>query len=663
MYRSLTASEIALLEKRNCSAIDWSLVRTKDEHFDAMRFANVSFTGEVNLGILDKQVELFEGLSVPASIKDAHIHNCTIGDNVYINKVSRFIANYTIANDVVIDNIDSLVASTDSTFGNGTQVSVLNETGGRDVPIYNRLSSQLAYLIAFYRHRGELVSTLSALIKNYIEGVRKQGAHVGQKSVLINCGEITDVNIGEAAEIKGVAKLLDGSINSTMDAPAVVGRDVVAEHFIICNGAKVLDGAIIDKCFVGQGTEIGKQYSAENSLFFANCVAMHGEACAIFAGPYTVTHHKSTLLIATMCSFMNAGSGSNQSNHMYKLGPIHQGVLERGAKTTSGSYILWPMKVGTFSLVMGRHYTNADLSDMPFSYIIENKENVSMIVPGVNLRSVGTIRDAKKWPRRDKRGGAVLYDNINFNLLSPYTISKMLKGESLLQHIVEIAGESSEYYIYQGCVIKNTSARRGLKLYNYGITKFLGNSLIKRLELVEWKSIEQVRQRLRPSQPIGSGEWIDISGLIAPKSEMKRILNAIEDKTLSSLEQIDAEFRTLNQNYYEYEWNWAIEELCKRIGKSIEEIEIDDLLAYVNRWKECVVALDRELYKDAKKEFTLITTTGFGIDGCQQTKEKDFIAVRGEFEKNDFVVEVLDHIERKKTLGDEFLQRIGAISS
>ena len=58
-----------------------------------------------------------------------------------------------------------------------------------------------------------------------------------------------------------------------------------------------------------------------------------------FAGPYKVTHHKSTLLIAGMFSFMNAGSGSNQSNHMYKLGPIHQGTLERGAKTTSDSYI------------------------------------------------------------------------------------------------------------------------------------------------------------------------------------------------------------------------------------------------------------------------------------------------------------------------------------
>ena len=52
--------------------------------------------------------------------------------------------------------------------------------------------------------------------------------------------------------------------------------------------------------------------------------------------------------------YKRQGSGSNQSNHMYKLGPIHQGAMERGAKTTSDSYILWPARVGAFSLVMGR---------------------------------------------------------------------------------------------------------------------------------------------------------------------------------------------------------------------------------------------------------------------------------------------------------------------
>ncbi len=87
---------------------------------------------------------------------------------------------------------------------------------------------------------------------------------------------------------------------------------------------------------------------------------------------------------------------------MYKLGPVHQGVVERGSKTGSDSYMLWPAKVGAFTVVMGRHYRNSDTSDLPFSYLIEH-EDESVLAPGVNLRSVGTVRDARKWPQRDRR--------------------------------------------------------------------------------------------------------------------------------------------------------------------------------------------------------------------------------------------------------------------
>lgn len=55
---------------------------------------------------------------------------------------------------------------------------------------------------------------------------------------------------------------------------------------------------MLRRCFVGEGVVIENGFSAENSLFFANSHLNHGEACAVFAGPYTVSHHRSTLLIA-----------------------------------------------------------------------------------------------------------------------------------------------------------------------------------------------------------------------------------------------------------------------------------------------------------------------------------------------------------------------------
>jgi hypothetical protein len=94
---------------------------------------------------------------------------------------------------------------------------------------------------------------------------------------------------------------------------------------------------------------------------------------------------------------------------------------------------------------MGRHVTHSDTSNLPFSYLIE-QQNTTYLVPGVNLRSVGTIRDAQKWPRRDSRSDPDRLDSINYNLLSPFTIQKMIKGIKLLHNLQYSSGELSDVY-------------------------------------------------------------------------------------------------------------------------------------------------------------------------------------------------------------------------
>ena len=280
------------------------------------------------------------------------------------------------------------------------------------MPINNKLSAHFAYIMALYRHRPELIKRMKELVKYYALKHSSDRGKIGKGVKISNTGNIKNVIIGDGATIEGAPHLVNGSINSCMEDPVYIGYGVSCEDFIISSGAHLDSGATISKCFVGQSTILGRGYSASDTLFFSNCHGENGEACSVFAGPYTVSHHKSSLLIAGMFSFMNAGSGSNQSNHMYKLGPIHQGILERGAKTTSDSYILWPARIGAFSLVMGRHVNNTDTTSLPFSYLIE-KDNTTHLIPGVNLRSVGTIRDAQKWPKRDRRKDPVKFDQIN----------------------------------------------------------------------------------------------------------------------------------------------------------------------------------------------------------------------------------------------------------
>ena len=345
---------------------------------------------------------------------------------------------------------------------------------------------------------------------------------------------------------------------------------------------------------------------------------------------------------------------------MYKLGPIHQGALERGAKTTSDSYILWPAKVGAFSLVMGRHVNNADTSNLPFSYLIE-QQNTTYLVPGVNLRSVGTIRDAQKWPKRDKRKDPHSLDQINYNLLSPYTIQKMMKGRQILKDLRRVSGETSETYAYQSAKIKNSSLNKGIQLYETAIHKFLGNSLIKRLEETKFQSDGEIRDRLLPDTEIGSGEWVDVSGLIAPKSEIEKLMMDIESGMLTDVDGIHERFVEMHRNYYTYEWTWAYEKILSFYGLQAESITAKDVTMIVKKWQEAVVGLDKMVYADAKKEFSLSAMTGFGADGSREEQEQDFEQVRGVFESNPFVTAVLQHIETKTALGNELIERISPL--
>jgi len=657
--RPLSSEEIARLIDQECSCSDWSGVEVA-EGFDAQRVRATHFSGRVRLGVFEKRIRFFGGVEKPAGISNATIRNCTIGNNVYIGQVRDYIANYVIEDDAIIENVDLLAVEGESSFGNGTQVAVVNEAGGREIPIYDHLSAHTAYIIAFYRHRPRMIEKLKGMIDAYTARVTSSAGLVASGARLINCRIIKNVRIGPAAVIEGINKLENGSVNSCVEDPVYIGPGVYAEDFIVCSGSKISDGTIISECFIGQSVQLTKHYSAEKSVFFANCGGSHGEACSIFAGPYTVTHHKSTLLIAGLFSFLNAGSGTNQSNHMYKLGPNHQGIVERGSKTASDSYMLWPAKVGAFTVVMGRHYKNSDTSDLPFSYLIEH-EDESILVPGVNLRSVGTVRDARKWPRRDKRKDPNRLDYINFKLLSPYTVQKMLRASKLLGDLRVTSSHSPKYFTYNNVKIKSSSLDKGLKFYEIGIDKFLGNCLIKRLEGKNPDSVEALRSALLPRTGIGFGKWIDLAGLFAPQGIVEQLLTDIENGVVGTLEQIAEAFGAMHANYGVYEWAWACRVLEERIGKGIDQMTAKDIIELVIRWKSAVVELDRMLYADAEKEFTPAAQIGFGVDGDDQNREADFRQVRGTFEDNRFVLEIEKHIAAKTALGDELLGRLKEI--
>ena len=122
-----------------------------------------------------------------------------------------------------------------------------------------------------------------------------------------------------------------------------------------------------------------------------------------------------------------------------------------------------------------------------------------------------------------------------------------------------------------------------MRFYEIAIHKFLGNSVIKRLEGMAFRTNEEIRARLKPARLSVAASGVDISGLIAPKSEVDKLMDAIEQGTVNRLGDINAEFGRMHANYYTYEWTWAYEKLEEFYG--IDPQQITPPMSFAS-WKD-----------------------------------------------------------------------------
>jgi hypothetical protein len=224
--------------------------------------------------------------------------------------------------------------------------------------------------------------------------------------------------------------------------------------------------------------------------------------------------------------------------------------------------------------------------------------------------------------------------------------------------IRKYSGEFASEYSYDKMKIEKRALDRGIKLYEMAIWKFLGNSLISRLRGKSYRSNDEIRETLNPDTPVGKGFWVDLSGLICPFEALDRLLKSVENSETTTLEEVNAALFALHKNYYNYEWTWAADVLGTFYDKPINDFTASDVIAVVEKWKESVLGIDRLLYEDAKKEFSLTKMTGFGVDGQNGARELDFAEVRGEFEKNETVNAIQQHMKTKEVLGDELINRM-----
>lgn len=592
-YRPLTSEEIEVLKSNDCWAEDWTSVNVS-ENFKPNFMHRVMLYGEVNIGGFDKNVEVSQGFVKHSGINNATLRNVTIGDDCLIENVGNFINNYTIGDDCYISNISTMETTEGATYGEGNLVSVLNEVGEGNVILFSDLNSQLAAFMVKHFSDKELKEKIRLLIKSDIDTKMPERGQIGNNVKIINTKEITNCVINDFCEVNGASRLSDCTLLGSIHGNVYIGTGVIAENSIIAEGSSVINSVKIQDCFIGETCQLSNGFTASASVFFANSYMSNGEACAAFCGPFTASHHKSSLLIGGMFSFYNAGSATNFSNHAYKMGPMHWGILERGSKTASGAYLLMPATLGTYSVCFGKLMHHPDTRNLPFAYLIADGDKM-FLIPGRNITTVGLYRDIKKWPKRDLRAPENRKSIVNLDWLSPFSVGEVLKGKKILENLREVTGDNVSQYLYHEYIIPATSLHKGIKYYDIALRIYMG-AVLKRV-------LKRDPSITPPSTQIGLGDWDDLSGLLLPVSEEERIINDLKDGNIETIQELIERFENIDANYREYQWSWTYKMICNYYG--ISEITLED----ANRIHEDYIKARRswiaEIKKDAEKEFAM----------------------------------------------------------
>ena len=592
-YRSLTFEEIEILENNSCWAEDWSRVEVAEDGFQAKFFHRVMFYGDIQLGSVQKEVEITKGFVKHSGINDTTLRNVTVGNDCLIEKVGNYINNYTIGDDCLISNISVMETTEGATYGEGNLISVLNEVGDGNVIFFHDLNSQFAAFMVKHFNDKDLKNAIRRLIKEEIARTNPERGTIGNKVKIVNTKEITNTVIQDDCEISGASRLSDCTILSSEHASVYIGTGVICENSIISDGSSIVNSVKMQDCFVGEACQISNGFTASQSVFFANSFMANGEACAAFCGPFCASHHKSSLLIGGMFSFYNAGSGTNFSNHAYKMGPMHWGILERGTKTASGSYLLMPATIGTFSVCFGKLMHHPNTTALPFSYLIAEADKM-YLVPGRNITTVGLYRDIRKWPKRDMRPQQTQKSIVNFDWLSPYSVGEILQGKKILENLRQASGDNVSSYNYHEYVINATSLRKGIKYYDIALRIYMG-AVLKRAH--KWGFFG------KPQTEVGLGRWDDLSGLLLPVSEERRLIEDIKSGSLETIEEVVNRFREINENYRIYQWAWTYRMILEYYG--INEISPEDDARIKQDYIEARRAWIAEIKKDAEKEFEM----------------------------------------------------------
>ena len=415
-YRRLTALEIEQLVRNRNSSDNWNDILVADS-FSPELVKNCSFFGLVRIGKLEANCLIFSDLVVPVGIYNSTIISCDLGNNVAIHNVN-YMSHYIIGNDVIITNVNEIVTTNHSKFGNGIikkgeeesvriWMEICNENTGRKVMPFNGITAGDAYLWTRNRQDTVLQKKFKELTEKRFDNKLGYYGKVGDRTVIKNCKIIKDVWICSDAYLKGANKIKNVTINSSPEARTQIGEGCELVNGIIGFGCRIFYGIKAVRFILSDQSQLKYGARLINSFLGPNATISCCEVLNSLIFPAHEQHHNNSFLCAALVMGQsNIAAGATLGSNHNSRGADGEVIMGRGFWPGLCVSVKHNSIFASFALLNKGDYNYELNIPLPFSLISNDPlKDELIIMPGYWFlyNFYALARNAWKYIDRDKR--------------------------------------------------------------------------------------------------------------------------------------------------------------------------------------------------------------------------------------------------------------------
>lgn len=657
-YRHLTASEIeSLVQNRNTSD-NWNNILVSDD-FNPKLVRNCKFYGLVRIGKLESITLEFSQLIEPVGLYNSTIISCDFGDNIAVNNV-HYLSHYIVGDEVILVNIDELITTNHSKFGNGIVkegeeesvriwLELCNENGGRKILPFNSMLPGDAWLWSKYRTDEELLNKFKTFTETEFKTHPGYYGKIGNRTVIKNTGIVKDVWIGSDAYIKGASKIKNVTINSGEEGRTQIGEGCEIVNGIIGFGCKLFYGAKAIRFVMGSHSQLKYGARLINSFLGNNSTISCCEVLNSLIFPFHEQHHNNSFLCAALIMGQsNIPAGATLGSNHNSRSPDGEFLAKRGFWPALCSNIKHNSIFPSFTMIARGNYAYELNIPIPFSLVSVNEEtnNLEIMVGYWFLYNMYALtRNAWKYMNRDERIEKIQY--IEYDYLAPDTIEEILQAMQLIETAVGKAY----------CISQHTEAN-----YNEIGKKLLEdqNPIVEKLEII-LENIEHSNRKtiltkclkgyhsfksflnyyglrayyqttqqndIQATNNTVYTKWINVGGQLIPKENVDELKQKIKDGTTNSWDDLHQFYIKEGAQYPTYKLQHGLH-ILKQINKNYSDNSTLLLEEYFFCEKSILESIIISRQKDYTSEFRKM----------MYDSQEEMDAVLGKFEDNSFIIQ------------------------